>query len=154
MQKIKVSLTEDEVYQAATVGVRRRTQCIFYGGTKPHFKAEMGEWHHNIEPCCAELAVAKYLNKYWTGGGMMFSSAKEDVGDKEVRYSAHDNGHLLIYAPPADNPDSKFIFVTGETPVFFIRGWIVGREAEKRGFWKESKRPCWWVPQSNLRKIT
>jgi hypothetical protein len=156
VQRIEVTLTKEELYLASMIGSRRRIECMFHG-SKAHFETS-DEWTGNIEPCCAEIAVSRFLNKYWTGGAFCGPDSKDDVDGKEVRLTKYDSGKLLIY--PEDNPDARYVLVTGLAPKYYIRGWILGREAISKGknheWWIEPKsklRESWWVPQKYLRDI-
>ena len=156
---IKMTLTPDELYQALVVGGHRRITCI-RGRQKPqHYSSPNGdEWSTEIESCCAELVVSKYLGKYWSGGVFSGERAGHDVDGKQVRCTPHPNGRLIIY--PEDNPEDNFILVTGRAPDYIIRGWINGAKAISKGtdhtWWTEptiKRSPSWWVPQEALRPM-
>jgi hypothetical protein len=157
MSKIIVNLTSDEVTQAATIGIRRKIFCIFAKNkSKNHFETAEVEWSKDIEASCAEIAVAKYLGVYWTGGAFNGKTAESDVGGgmRQVRHTAYDNGHLIIY--PEDNPEHNIILVTGKCPTYTICGWIPIKYGMIDKFWKEPpKALCgsWWVPQSELKPV-
>jgi hypothetical protein len=150
-----VTLTPDELYQAAIVGVHRRITCIFGRKKEQHYDASAGdEWATEIESCCAELAVSKYFNRYWAGGVFNGQRAASDVDGKQVRHSVHAGGHLIIY--PEDKPTDAYFLVTGKAPVYVLRGWRRGAKViglgKEHEWWrtKNVRSPSWWVPQSAL----
>ncbi len=144
---IKITLTEDEMYLAVSVGTRRQLHSLFHAGDKPHFVPAMGEWEKAIQSCGAELAVAKHLGLYWDGV-TMFSG--DDIKNIGVRWSTTNS--LYIYKK--DDPESKYILVQGTGPNYLIQGWCPGVSADKRGTWNDKLRmACWDVPIGNLRDL-
>ncbi len=98
----------------------------------------------------SEWVVAKYLdlpfnpyeNKY---------KIKADVGSHfEVRWTKYVAGHLVVHE--YDRTNDVAILVTGESPNYFIAGWIPIAMA-KRPKYRHSKQPNWWVTQINLQPI-
>lgn len=156
---IEVKLTPDELYQAAAVGAHRRITCIFNRHKQQHYDSPKGdEWATEIESCCAEIAVAKFLNKYWSGGVFDGSRAEFDVDGRQVRHTPYHSGCLIIY--PEDDPNSKYVLVTGKAPDYKVRGWVIGGEVQRLGkeheYWTQPPNKLsqsWWVPQTALRRI-
>jgi len=98
----------------------------------------------------SEWVVAKYL-------GFPFDpfeqkgKSRADVGSHfEVRWTKYVAGQLIIHE--YDRTDDVAILVTGESPHFFIAGWIPIAMA-KRPKYRHSKQPNWWVTQINLQPI-
>jgi hypothetical protein len=61
-----VTLSLDELRQAAWVGVARTLRAINKARREPHgHPAERGEWEISIHGAAAEMAVAKTLGLYW-----------------------------------------------------------------------------------------
>lgn len=151
-----VMLGPDEIAQAVAVASRRRISCMFDRKKEQHYDAKSGdEWSTEIESCCAEIVVSKYLNRYWSGGVFYGARAEFDVDGKQVRHTIYATGKLIIY--PEDNPDSKFVLVTGKAPKYIIRGWFYARDAIDKGedheWWRlpeDKLSPSWWVPQASL----
>ena len=113
-------------------------------------------WTEEVDSVGAEFAVAKFLNQYPSGISRV---AAPDVGNfVQVRYSARDDGCLLVHLPEeGDNPDHVFVFVTGHVPEMDVRGWAYGREAQRQEFWRRRPPPassCFFVPQSELRDVS
>ena len=98
----------------------------------------------------AEWVVAKYLNldfQPFEDKG----KRRADVGSHfEVRWTKYVAGHLVVHE--YDRPNDVAILVTGESPNYFIAGWIPIAMA-KRTKYRHSKQPNWWVTQINLQPI-
>ena len=76
---------------------------------------------------------------------------KADVGDKfEVKWTKHIAGQLIVYE--YDRTSDIAILVTGQTPHYYIAGWIPVSIAQKPRF-RHSHQPTWWVSQINLQPI-
>jgi hypothetical protein len=67
-----------------------------------------------------------------------------------VRWTKYVAGQLIIHE--YDRTDDVAILVTGESPHYFIAGWIPIAIA-KRPKYRHSKQPNWWVTQINLQPI-
>ena len=156
MKNIPIALTTDELYQCLVVGGHRRITSMFHRKTAQHYiSPDNSEWSTEIESCCAELAFSKATNKYWSGGVFSGERALHDSNGKQVRHTHYANGKLIIYEE--DNPDDKFILVTGRAPNYVLVGWIFGRTAQECGkdhqWWTslpKKQMPSWWVPQDEL----
>ena len=76
---------------------------------------------------------------------------KADVGDKfEVKWTKHIAGQLIVHE--YDRTSDIAILVTGQTPHYYIAGWIPVSIAQKSRF-RHSHQPTWWVSQINLQPI-
>jgi hypothetical protein len=76
---------------------------------------------------------------------------KADVGDKfEVKWTKHIAGQLIVHE--YDRTSDIAILVTGQTPHYYIAGWIPVSIAQKPRF-RHSHQPTWWVSQINLQPI-
>jgi hypothetical protein len=76
---------------------------------------------------------------------------KADVGDKfEVKWTRHIEGQLVVHE--YDRTNDIAILVTGQTPHYYIAGWIPVAIAQKTRF-RHSNQPNWWVSQINLQPI-
>jgi hypothetical protein len=104
-------------------------------------------WTEEVESVCAEMAVSKWRNIYWTG--LMAKRAK-DCGQDDVRYTKHyGTGGLIVYPHEADT--LPIILVDGfSTDQFRIIGWAAAGEAKQQNWW-DSKRSYWLMPRQYLR---
>jgi hypothetical protein len=76
---------------------------------------------------------------------------KADVGDKfEIKWTKHIAGQLIVHE--YDRTSDIAILVTGQTPYYYIAGWIPVSIAQKPRF-RHSHQPTWWVSQINLQPI-
>ena len=159
MPEREITLTSAELIQGAMVGVLRVIQTI--QKKRKHRRGQAGySWGDHIIGAHGEMVMAKYFNIYWSKGGIRDA----DVGEYQVRATEYDGGHLLI-CPDKNNPkydqllhgkgdssDDKFFLVTGSCGSYIIRGFIMGRDAQRDDLWREftPKRWTYAIPQSML----
>lgn len=146
----QVTLTPREVAYAATAGIYRYMAAVRRQRPQMEGQPARGRWDTDIEGCCAEMALAKCLDRYWSG-----ASETGDVGRYEVRSSPYPDAHLIILERDAD--DAPFVLVTGNAPDFQVRGWILGRDAKRDHYYRGGAcghKPAYWVPQSALEPIS
>jgi hypothetical protein len=149
---VAITLDHFEALQACQVGVLRNLEAINRGRKHRHgFNGDA--WAAHIEGAAAELAVSKYLDRYWIAVVPDPSLLPGDVGERtQVRCTARANGCLIVHE---DDPDDHgFILVVGAMPRFKIVGWLFGREAKHPTFWREDTgRPAYFVPQTALKPM-
>jgi hypothetical protein len=148
---VTVTLTADELIAAAHVGVMRRARALDKGRQHRHGYDGADNWSVHIEAAGAELAFAKAVNRYWAD-----SPAPDyhgDVGKRtQVRHTLRAGGCLIAH--PDDPDDYALILVTGQLPVFSVRGWLWGRECKREQWWRtDTGRPAFFVPQDALRGV-
>lgn len=147
-----VKLDEDEQIQAANVAYMRSKRHKQRG--TPHrygLKAKDVDRVKEIGGVAAEMAVSKAFGFYWTG---LEKVGARDCGLFEVRSTPGSNNHLLLH--PTDPDGVDFIFVVCDMPVFHLVGWIRGAAAKDPKYYgdpKKTRRPCYWIPQRDLRSI-
>ena len=141
---IPIVLTHAEMWSACSVGVQRQLVSVRKGlnqyryGIKSNFQG-------NIEGAIAEACFAKYLNVYWSCSVNTFKAP--DVGDWQVRGTAHPNGHLIVR--PGDLDDDRVAFLTVNTRGAVLHGWMRVGDAKADEFWRDEHH-CWFVPQALL----
>lgn len=152
MDYVEVSLEPYEFSLAVDVGVRRQMAAVLTGKRDKYGIDPEGGWGVHIEGACGEMAVAKYLDRYWNGSVNTFRLGG-DVGDLQVRTRSHHDYDLLIRE--ADRAGDTFVLVTGQAPHFRIHGWIEAAEARQPRWLKAhgQRGQAWFVPQSELRTI-
>lgn len=153
-----VRLTREEVAYGALVGVHRQTSAIFRGARET--VSGVGEnglgWTRHVEAALAELALAKFLDRFWDGAGdQRFRGSKlGDVGRFQARSTSERDGHLIVR--PHDSDADVFVLIVGSAPSFTLVGWTFGRDAKRPEFRCDPGgrgAPCFFVPQSALRPV-
>lgn len=149
--KTQVTLTWYEMSQAAIIACMRNISCKCRG-VKNRFGAS-GEnaWDISIEGACGEIAFAKVMNLYWSGG--VDRAEYPDVGNYQIR-TARPGRRLILH--PSDHDEEIFVLINGESPNFTLTGWILGHEGKKKEFWTDptnNGRPAYFVPINSLHPI-
>lgn len=76
-----------------------------------------------------------------------------DVAGWEVRGTTCWPGGRLIVQPDDAN-QARFIFVVNRCPDFLLVGWLSGREAKRRQWWKQKvPSPAYFVPAAALHPL-
>lgn len=142
---IIIGLGEADIARAQAEGRARRRRHVGRHGPN-HFDSD-DPVRTDIEAVGAELAAARAFGVGWVGGD------RPDYGGDlangyGVRSTRHLHGHLLLY--PTDPPDQRIILVTGELPVYILRGWYCRGEVDTRWWRAWARYPAWYVPQAAL----
>jgi hypothetical protein len=150
-----IKLTYAQISMAAYVGVMRRTSNL-KRGVAPKYGATNGpgSWDLEVISCCAELAVAKYLNLFWCGSIGDF--AAKDVGRLVQVRSTDKPTHRLILHPRDDDRDPFVLAIMIGADTFDLCGWIFAREGKCDAFWCDPSgtgRPAFFVPNEKLRPM-
>lgn len=150
----EVTLTREEMLEAAIVGCRRRIASIY--DNRPDPKGSYNPncpWMTDIEGAAAERALAKYMGVPWSGGVDTFKAP--DVADFQVRSTTLPHGSLII-RPGDENDDEIYVLVTGACvrpfARYHIRGWKRCGDC-KADHWLNSAGDAWFVRQSALRDL-
>jgi hypothetical protein len=134
---------------AASVGLRRQVSAVASNLEERHGIDPDDGWRVHIEGACGELAVAKFLGRYWDGSVDTFRSLP-DLGNVEIRTRSKHVYDLIVRGD--DDPQKFYVLVTGRAPFYRVRGWIKGEEARKDE-WLQSyggREEAWFVPASAL----
>ena len=145
-----IQLSEEEVLIGALAGSNRRIRNHFKGRVDKHGGNDngLGPWQRDIEGALGEMALAKFLEVYWSGeeGWKAW-----DVLGYEVRTTNLNWGGLLMHDD--DHDDRRYMLVTGELGTYEIRGWLIGKECKQEHLWDERMpTPCYRIRQSLLHK--
>ena len=148
-----VTLTYAEMQSAYNVGVQRVIYAMKSGLNNKYgagrFESDIAI---HLNGCAAEMAVAKGLNMFWSGGVGDLNSI--DVGGKvEVRSISRINDSLIIH--PSDKDGLPYVLCYNEsgTPRFNLLGWIWGKQGKEERFWRDpqgTNRHAFFVPQIEL----
>lgn len=146
----EIELRPEEWYIGAYVGFRRHAHSLYRRNARALSGDSRDGWDMHIQGAMAEMALAKYLGRFWalarepdrTGG---------DVGPGiDVKWSRRADARLLVQRD--DATDATYWLVTGGPPMFAVRGCITGGYAKQDKWWCEPVpgRPCFAVPQGEL----
>jgi hypothetical protein len=154
--QIAVDLTRGECIVAGLVGTWRNVRGLFddYARPTPELRASE-EWAWDIEAAGAEMAVAKWSNRYWNGMRRL-DKADGDVNGWEVRCAAEAiRGRLSrLIVRQNDAVDRVVIFVTGQMPGYRLHGWILAADARREEWWETPRPPGgWFVPREALQPM-
>ena len=144
-----IRLSWRELAIAADVGCQRRIRSMAEGLNDAYgYNGEGDIWTREVNGAAAEMAVAKFFNRYWEAGVNTFKAP--DVEGVQVRHTTREDGCLIIREH--DPPDELYVLVIGAPPTFRIAGALYGRQA-KRPEWLRDPggvRPAYFVPQDAL----
>ena len=161
---VDVNLTPDELVLAADIA-RGRMISATAAAREPNWQAAPRgwgeEWEAHLIGIAGEIAVARYLGRYWPATTTYRKGDADLPPDVEVRTARRSDGSLIMHA--ADQLDRWFVLVVvlgydGPMPrALRIVGSIRGRDVEGHDEWVrdplKSGRPAWFVPQSALHPI-
>jgi len=113
---------------AAYVGAMRQVSAMrrerpSEGGSHERIR---DPWLTNIEGAGAELAGSQLTGLAWNALRAKLRGLADLGDDVEVRWTHHDAGGLLFR--PDDEPDRRYILVTGALPAYVLHGWLYGHE--------------------------
>lgn len=145
-----------DVYLAAHVGVMRFVYARRSGRTQVYGQPR-DDWGADCNGALAEYAWSKLTNQYWSAFDRQFLSLPGDVGQVQIRSTRLANGGLTLH--PKDRDEQVFVLAlidlfSKPVTVKFV-GWIRGLDGKAERFWDKTKmkRPCFLVPQSELRSM-
>ena len=146
---MRVKLTPTEMMTAAHIGIMRQVQNLKKLRADAHgAKTDLG-WQMHIEGAMGECAVAKALGCYWSGAiGILDAS---DVGEIEVRTTAHKSGRLILHQE--DSKYNYYVLAVGKNGEYELIGYIWGKHGMKDEYWEDptgTNRFAYFVPREEL----
>lgn len=113
----------------------------------------------DLQGALAELAVSRALNLPWDGKWLPISIwdtwkiEGNDVGKLEIRSTDRIDGRLILH--PSDKDFSPYVLVTSTVDHNYkLVGWVYGKDGKADKYWRDNvPRPCYMVPQVNLKSI-
>jgi hypothetical protein len=149
----KITLTRDEEVQAAAAAFI----CEFRGEVNFYFhdQAMRGNIHDSIkrtaEAFGAEIAAARFFGIADFKIELDKFKIRADIGNRiEIKHTRWLDGHLILN--PRDRADDLAVLVVGESPTYYVKGWIPIKAAKTSRF-KHDKTESWWVSQHNLNSM-
>ena len=150
--KWEVILTWTEVLQGAIVGVIRRVQNLQKENKAYHGVEDRVAWQVDIEGALGEMAVAKVLDRCWSG--QLGKWRADDVGEYQVRTASNPHDRLNLHEDDSDT--AAFILCIGQAPAYRLAGWIEGANGKQKEHWKDptgNDRAAFFVPQARLKSM-
>jgi hypothetical protein len=148
-----ILLTEAELRYAAYTGIDRQVSALSHRRSDQFRPRDY--WSTHILACMAELAVAKWRGRYWSGFADAGFHSDSDVGKGEVRSSGNYDSDLILRPRDREKGDAPFVLVVTDPPEMHLVGWAYGREAMVEEFWRATPAPAaWFMPQDRLRQIS
>jgi len=147
---VTIKLGYGQLSMASHVAVMRRASNMLKQIAPKHGATNgEGSWEIDINGCCAELAVARYLNLFWCGALNNFR-ARDVGGLVDVRSRSKHHYQLILH--PDDPDDVPFVLVWAHPPDFELTGWLLAREGKQQEFWSDPAggRPAFFVPKERL----
>lgn len=151
-----IQLTWPEMMTAYHVASQRRIMNMKKGLAGRYGAPEKdGSEELDIISTRGEMAVAKFLNLYWSGSVGDYGAV--DVGGLvEVRTRTKDWHSLIIH--PEDRDWAPYVLVDSSmTPQFRIVGWIYGCDGKQEKYWSDpakANRHAYFVTQEDLRDVS
>ena len=146
----KITLTTDEEIQAAAAAFLCESKGVenYYF----HDQTARGNIHESIrrtaEALGAEIAAAKWFGIKDFKLELDKFKIRADVGNRiEIKHTKWIDGHLILRE--RDRVEDLAVLVVGESPTYYVKGWIPIRAAKTSRF-KHDKDNSWWVSQHNL----
>lgn len=151
VDQMTVTLTQCEYIQAALVGIMRSAENLSANRQHRHGAQPERAEEYTIRGAVGEAVVAKYLDRFWLGCGVLGST---DVGRYQVRATAiPDLGLRLNHW---DREGDIFIAVRVVQNVGEILGWLPGVDGKRDEYWGDkfnNGRPAFFIPRSALRPM-
>jgi hypothetical protein len=149
---LAVILGDQESRERRIEGLLRHDRAVLAGrNEKVPGASSCSLWAHT-EGSCSESAVARALGIYWAPSSPERSDWHNgDVGGWEVRHSGYRSAHLII--KESDAADRPFVLTIGQWPLYWIRGYLVGRDGMQECYRQPADQngPAYWkIPQSVL----
>lgn len=147
---MNVTLTKSEMHIAAQLGCLRQLSSTFKGSMSKVPSAR--DWDAHICGAAGEMAVAKGLGIY---NPMTLDTYRDaDLGlDIQVKTRSEDHYDMIL--SEGDPSEAVYILVVGSMPDFRIVGWLNGKDAKKKKYFKSFLGNMRFVvPQSAFKSIS
>lgn len=126
-RNVPIELTAREVAHA-WLAAQQREDGAQRAGARPVITRPADSLRNNFTGCAGELAAAKGLDRYWTGGGTDWRS-DQDLGVAQVRTVTKPHADLVLRPRDAlrASIDAPWILVSQRSEsLYTLVGWIVG----------------------------
>jgi len=156
-----VTLDENEMAFAGSIGVARQTRNMLLGKKDAHGTSPDQQWEMHVRGALGEIVLAKHLGVLWNGDPGD-PDAHDVAGYYQVRAAYNEKDSLLLHRKDEKKGDAPFVLVTGKGPSFGLRGWFLYREAKGVDRYRDDpskrgggpSRPCLSVPIDDLHEMS
>lgn len=150
---VTLTLTPAEILHGALCGSMRQVQNLRDNRANKYGCRPEDGWTVAITGALGELAVAKYLGRYWEGLGALGDFGAADVLGVNVRATTDPRNALILRAADAD--DRPFVLASGSGRAWTLHGWILGRDGKIAEFERDphGRGAAYFVPQTRLSDI-
>lgn len=171
-------LSWQEVYQVGCEGVRRNCAANANDQKQGHGLSGRGreyealQWHYHFAGVLSEYVVSVVIDRSWKFATRPKVRAERDVREGrglaqrgpdvshniQVQNTHHADGHFIVREWHA--PDTICVLVTGEPPLFTVRGWFFAHEGKHEKYFRpnfNNRGPGYWIPQEvfhDIRELT
>lgn len=150
---VTITLSVGEVAVATFVGTQRDIAARVKGrrDTYGYTEDRSPRFELAVQSAAAEQAVAKALDRYWTGAlswdnELPVSDVSQTI---EVRWTKTNPPRLITHK--RDHDDRPYFLVTGSIPTFTVHGWAMGRDTKVERYWNpDAPHPAFFVPVEDL----
>lgn len=150
---MKMTLTREEEVICMLAAIKFVADNNKFSENPQRHQKDLGTFEYLVESAeCigSEWVVAKYFDLPFDPYEQK-RKVKADVGNGiEVRWTKYVTGQLIVHE--YDRATDIAVLVTGQSPHYFIAGWIPIAMAQRPKY-RHSKQPNWWVTQINLQPI-
>jgi hypothetical protein len=142
----RIELSVDDIFEAAECARLRMEDSS--GRIKNYNQTDSKDPVYNLEKelmgAMAEMAFCRLIGVEFPKSVGTFKREPDVPPDWEVRWAKRRqaSGYQLVVRP-GDNPDRKYVLITGSGGVYRCRGWISKRDAKRVGKWLNP--PMWTV---------
>jgi hypothetical protein len=150
----KVILDRSQEIMAHQAGLARAIHFNADPTDANQYGQKFANYHEFIwqkaEGAGAEIAVAAYFGDFGFKPKIENVHEGADVGQNvEVKWTKHQNGHLILQSAMSERPNDVAILVTGFSPVYILLGWMPVHMAMTPRY-KHPHQDNYWVPRSSL----
>lgn len=150
---VKIRLTENEFLLACHVACERRKVCIARNmGPKYGVSFRNMSWDTEILGCFGEIALAKYLNVYWSG---VVDMSADVGGCIDVRTCIRADGNCDLILHDSDDNGRPFVSAHVIIATVELRGWVLAQDGKQKKYWRDpgTGRPAYFVPPIAFRPM-
>jgi hypothetical protein len=151
---VTIQLSMSEIHIASIVGIQRSLDALRNNRDGRYGCDRAPGFDLDIIGCLGELALAKYLDRFWNGAFGDFKA--KDVAQRfQVRASSYTGPNAGLILHPDDSDNQPFVKAIVRLPTVSLMGWLNGFDGKQKQFWSELQpgRPCFLIPHQQLQPM-